>query len=200
VSLERMTSHVPKAAQQWPITCSMAAACIAFPFILIMTGVATHFGLALFARLTESKRMIGFAQLISTAIAFTVAWLGSMAIYRAFRHKTPFSDEAGGVKMHWFRRTTIATVFASTCGVLMLAALEEFYTFGWKPYPSLWHFGFSASIVWILPTSVLTAAAYALLTWRYGPRRVDTETRCRKCAYILRGITELRCPECGEAI
>lgn len=26
------------------------------------------------------------------------------------------------------------------------------------------------------------------------------ETRCRKCRYILRGITEPRCPECGERI
>ena len=28
----------------------------------------------------------------------------------------------------------------------------------------------------------------------------DGETRCRKCGYILRGITEPRCPECGEKI
>jgi len=26
------------------------------------------------------------------------------------------------------------------------------------------------------------------------------ETRCRKCQYILRGIPEPRCPECGENI
>lgn len=28
----------------------------------------------------------------------------------------------------------------------------------------------------------------------------DGETRCRKCHHILRGITEPRCPECGERI
>ncbi len=28
----------------------------------------------------------------------------------------------------------------------------------------------------------------------------DGETRCRKCGYILRGISEPRCPECGERI
>ncbi len=31
------------------------------------------------------------------------------------------------------------------------------------------------------------------------PRR-DAETRCRKCGYILRGLVEPRCSECGEAI
>ena len=31
--------------------------------------------------------------------------------------------------------------------------------------------------------------------------RVDhNETRCRKCGYILRGLTEPVCPECGQAI
>jgi DNA-directed RNA polymerase subunit RPC12/RpoP len=28
----------------------------------------------------------------------------------------------------------------------------------------------------------------------------DRETRCRRCGYILRGISEPRCPECGERI
>ena len=28
--------------------------------------------------------------------------------------------------------------------------------------------------------------------------RTDQYTRCRKCRYVLRGITEPRCPECGE--
>ena len=30
--------------------------------------------------------------------------------------------------------------------------------------------------------------------------RGDWETRCRKCRYILRGISEPRCPECGTPI
>lgn len=31
-------------------------------------------------------------------------------------------------------------------------------------------------------------------------RKSIEETRCRKCQYILRGLTEPKCPECGEAI
>ena len=43
--------------------------------------------------------------------------------------------------------------------------------------------------------------AYGLMTRRYyRARSQDGETRCRKCGYILRGITEPRCPECGERI
>ncbi|MCH8054513.1 MAG: hypothetical protein IH895_10665 [Planctomycetes bacterium] len=29
---------------------------------------------------------------------------------------------------------------------------------------------------------------------------LDGETRCRKCGYILKGLTEPRCSECGERI
>ena len=29
---------------------------------------------------------------------------------------------------------------------------------------------------------------------------LDGETRCRKCGYILKGLTEPRCSECGEQI
>lgn len=31
-------------------------------------------------------------------------------------------------------------------------------------------------------------------------RTPDAETRCRQCGYILRGLSEARCPECGERI
>lgn len=41
---------------------------------------------------------------------------------------------------------------------------------------------------------------YCHLTRRYERRIAASETRCRKCHYILRGITEPRCPECGERI
>jgi rubrerythrin len=49
-------------------------------------------------------------------------------------------------------------------------------------------------------TAVVAIALHRVLTRRYGPKVRDGETRCRKCGYILRGITEPRCPECGERI
>lgn len=38
-----------------------------------------------------------------------------------------------------------------------------------------------------------------LLVVRYG-RPADRETRCRRCKYILRGLRDPRCPECGEPV
>lgn len=42
--------------------------------------------------------------------------------------------------------------------------------------------------------------AVAVAIARVWPKPLPTETCCRKCQYILRGITEPRCPECGEPI
>ncbi len=52
------------------------------------------------------------------------------------------------------------------------------------------------------PMAVTLSAAACfgwLLLW-LSERRRDTETRCRKCGYILRGLSEPRCSECGERI
>lgn len=49
-----------------------------------------------------------------------------------------------------------------------------------------------------LVASGLAVALYVGLSTSQGSR--DRETRCRNCGYILRGISEPRCPECGERI
>ena len=42
---------------------------------------------------------------------------------------------------------------------------------------------------------------YGQLTRRYYKSRLHVgETVCRKCGYILKGITKPRCSECGERI
>jgi hypothetical protein len=55
----------------------------------------------------------------------------------------------------------------------------------------------------VLLTLAITLTITACFGWILvflGHRRGDNETRCRKCGYILRGISAPRCPECGEQI
>lgn len=42
--------------------------------------------------------------------------------------------------------------------------------------------------------------AYGVATRMVERKPLFGETRCRKCGYVLRGISEPRCPECGERI
>ena len=61
-----------------------------------------------------------------------------------------------------------------------------------------WHLAYTLGTV--LPASLLGVIAYAVLTRRFGRPRGDGHSHCRRCAYILYGLTQPRCPECGEPI
>lgn len=70
-----------------------------------------------------------------------------------------------------------------------------------RTYPLLIVKGSSLYSEYQLASAVLTGVAcigWGLTNWSY--QRGDHETRCRKCRHILRGLSEPRCPECGQAI
>ena len=97
--------------------------------------------------------------------------------------------------MHWFWRAAVASAIGGCCigvglgglarmsggnGIEVLAGLAGGFFFGAIP-------------------CFASAGVFHLLTVWFVHNRFG-ETRCRKCQYILRGITEPRCPECGERI
>ncbi len=47
---------------------------------------------------------------------------------------------------------------------------------------------------------IVAFVVFCLVTRLRRRSLTDGETLCRKCGYILRGLTVPRCPECGEAI
>jgi membrane protein implicated in regulation of membrane protease activity len=93
---------------------------------------------------------------------------------------------------HWLLRAALAVVVTFGLDVVIRAFLARCLSTAAYANPAL-HVSLS------LATLSVPVAIYALLTWRFGPRP-DDETRCRRCRYILRGISESRCPECGERI
>ena len=111
--------------------------------------------------------------------------------------------------MHWFWRAVIA-VWAAGGGTLLVSVLL------WKPIDAAYwwlvgHWGASTGmpvladaaaslILFELPVLIAGLVGYGVVTRLFGPTRREAETRCRKCDYILRGLTEPRCPECGERI
>jgi hypothetical protein len=113
-------------------------------------------------------------------------------------------------RLHWFWRAALAIVVACgyagvsvTATVSVHEAVAEAVTeaLGGQRVSPSWQFGAGISLAWFLPVLLIAFAVYGLLTWRFGPRGpIDDETRCRECGYILRGISEPRCPECGERI
>jgi len=60
--------------------------------------------------------------------------------------------------------------------------------------------GFATALVWTLPEAVLAVGLFALLGHYWVKAPEFSETRCRVCGYILRGLSEPRCSECGQQI
>jgi hypothetical protein len=112
--------------------------------------------------------------------------------------------------MHWLWRGAIAIgvggayarVMASEGGRVRLfhegiaSAVLDFLT----PHIGTDWAGRAATFTYILPVAVFVLAAYTLLTRYVGSKHKDFEPRCPKCGCILRGLTEARCPDCGEGI
>ncbi len=53
-----------------------------------------------------------------------------------------------------------------------------------------------AFVGFLAPPVIATVLAHVLTP----KKRLDGYTRCGKCGYILKGLTEPRCSECGERI
>lgn len=112
----------------------------------------------------------------------------------------------GRTRLHWAWRVAIATIAACAFAALSTFWFLAFYQGAADAMSAF--FGFFlysdylvVSVVWFGPTILLAFAVFGVLTRRFADKGdPDDETRCRKCRYILRGITEPRCPECGERI
>lgn len=65
--------------------------------------------------------------------------------------------------------------------------------------PGYWHLAYTLGTV--LPAALIGVVVYALLTrWLGPPPPADVHSRCRRCGYILNGLSRPRCPECGEGV
>ena len=117
--------------------------------------------------------------------------------------------------MHWFWRVLIAIV------VTIIFTMWYHYEAYWlwfvlgtssqtilhmggaliDPTGEPWRVYMMSVVVYYLPIILIAFLLYELITRFFGPKvKAGLETRCRKCGYILRGITEPRCSECGERI
>ncbi len=109
--------------------------------------------------------------------------------------------------MHWLWRVTIAVAVGLMFAVLSAESVQHAEPLLRHVYGALFGVSFTPTTanwiaivcLWVMPTIIIVIASFAVVTY-YFKSPADRQTRCRKCGYILRGITEPRCPECGEKI
>lgn len=110
------------------------------------------------------------------------------------------------LRLHWFWRGAIATVAGTVGGRLLLVLMEVVgrdvarLLLSTHMIDTGIAFRIEENVVFFLPGAAVALSTYGILTALFGGAHRDSETRCRKCGYILRGITEPRCPECSERI
>ena len=104
--------------------------------------------------------------------------------------------------MHWFWRAAIGVTAGSACLAPLHWLLGVVQEKLFQVSQPLWEaFHVPLQLASFLLVCVISITVYGWLTRKYYDLKAqDTETRCRRCGYILRGITEPRCPECGERI
>ena len=61
-----------------------------------------------------------------------------------------------------------------------------------------WHALFIITLLEIAAGVALVVLAILAGGWTYKKVRSKYAKRCTKCGYSLKGLTEPRCPECGE--
>ena len=93
--------------------------------------------------------------------------------------------------MRSFSRAGITAIVSATLGLIFTLGLLHL---GAQRAPGL-HRGLL--LIGGLFLSAFASATLSAVSLSLFPRR---ETVCRKCGCILRGISEPRCPECGERI
>ena len=70
-------------------------------------------------------------------------------------------------------------------------------TLGYKQWYALGEYP-ALIVIDLLPAILVAAVSYTLATLHAQTDELEDGPRCRRCGYILRGLTEPRCPECGE--
>ncbi len=99
------------------------------------------------------------------------------------------------IERAWLR-IIVSVIVAVIAGCALYWAYTLLFIRGWTGSIARWLFFVSFAVAFVPGPIVATVLAHVLT-----PRETkDGHTRCGKCGYILKGLTEPRCSECGEQI
>lgn len=99
-------------------------------------------------------------------------------------------------------------VVAVLSGVLAFAIVYSIYAYAsvyrtYSPMPlpaDFWRVYLYRTFVFWIPMGTFGCVVTALVYSYIRMPKDDGECRCRRCGYILKGISEPKCSECGEVI
>ena len=102
-------------------------------------------------------------------------------------------------RLHWFWRTVITWMAGVICAVAGFLIYGQILYHAIGLYDREYTFTMTVLLVvahGFIPILVSTGVYH----WLSAPRWQHGVTRCGRCGYILSGLREPRCPECGTPI
>jgi len=95
-------------------------------------------------------------------------------------------------------RTMVDWRSVMTLAIIAMESSSTIAGLGLSP-TDMWHLRYL--IATVVPAGIIAIISYAWITRRFGANgNWETQSRCRRCRYILNGLSEPRCPECGERV
>jgi hypothetical protein len=101
---------------------------------------------------------------------------------------------------HESARIILAVVSGAGSALTLAAGIA--FLLGWFAHWATvpwWHLALQV-LGYELPITLLAGLSAVFLYRLILVRSVDEECRCRRCGYILKGLSKPECSECGEAI
>ncbi len=101
------------------------------------------------------------------------------------------------IERSWLR-IIVAVIVGGIAGLALYLAYTLLFIRGWTGSTAFqrWHFFVSFAVAFV-PGPIIATVLVHMLTPKV---MLDGHTRCGKCGYILKGLTEPRCSECGDRI
>jgi hypothetical protein len=114
-------------------------------------------------------------------------------------------------RLHWFWQGMIAALIGAAAGtgwVTLIVATRHTYWLSLAHHVLVDGMRFPQYVGWSIAYTVFLGALAVLMSLAISellaslqePKSRDDELHCCHCNYILRGLSEPRCPECGEMI
>lgn len=104
------------------------------------------------------------------------------------------------------QRAVARHAIAVCAGVILALFLNMIYTSIYLWYmnvqvpPGYWRMMLVNTLLMGVPINTLVCLTVSLIYAAILSPDHDPECRCRRCGYILKGLSKLECPECGEKI
>jgi len=185
-----------RAFREHPVVCWISVGLVAIGIGSLATDAVVSAG-------REGMRHPGLEWISVASLGLPLVWIA--AVLRL----GPFSPKRKSRAEFW--NGTRFTLWVTSAGIVFTLLYHSVALVYWSRsiatllgqaapsllWEELWGQGVLPRLIWYLGASIAAVLAMLYAAHRLGPVVRRLEGKCARCGYLLRGLPEPRCPECG---